>query len=834
MTKKAKKNKVYCDKEVKDVFKQYSHMKCTCKQRRKYATQVTGCRLNKYLNDNRRTNIAPRMFVSNKRYWICSNLNDMLHNSYAKSPSTITATNPVCMQKKNANTVKKSRRSTPTLVQVSPPSRAQRLLLRNRIPINDPKLPGIKKVTLSYVGDEEEEKYEIDMKKLRVSQKNKFRDDVLDEYYKVPFCNLTMRQRRMRMREVGKYILSGCIDRSSFRSDPDRYLKNNKKLGVELINLIDGVKEYLETKMHLKFDDLHEEVINPIENDDDGLIEKLDSKKREHKVAIALLGETSRNGYERMRESLDEFTSLPSFHTLTKNRPAVLPLEVSILRPFDHIEDENVDNRVEDPLMLTMPLMIDGEDELDVARRTISMPKEKMDGAVLDGGYGGYIEMLEKKHENNGRVVSADDENVVIIDSIDGAEHHRSNKSVTSVISFSTSLFSPNWINSREVTAGSSLNILTWQQLRGSESILTMKPAVEEYFNSKKILRDSSDEKRKNYFYYDLHDGKMLYLLTQHSQWSRRNNPFLLCNCKRGVGVVNNDTHVCHRISREDQVKLYNRSQRRWDGKRNQNPSYSVKDHMDWVDEKNDGCSHFGIDPELLPRDSLRFDTFHMKCAVTRKIMTHLRLFLLEQSTEVIDDFISKVLRKFWNDFHLYVWKNKKKFASFLGNEIALFVAATNDIIKFLQDTLVSTQEVEDIIKCLTLWSKIFKFLGISYLSTDARRQRYLSEDIVKFNNNIKEFYDAGSRTFLSKKGSSSGTEETFYLHALRYYMPEIVKVTFERHQVGVGIFSMQGFERRNKESKNCMRRFCNHRGNIVVTNLKRVWDIFEHDINAV
>ena len=163
-----------------------------------------------------------------------------------------------------------------------------------------------------------------------------------------------------------------------------------------------------------------------------------------------------------------------------------------------------------------------------------------------------------------------------------------------------------------------------------------------------------------------------------------------------------------------------------------------------------------------------------------------------------------------------------------------MFVAATNDIIKFLQDTLVSTQEVEDIIKCLTLWSKIFKFLGISYLSTDARRQRYLSEDIVKFNNNIKEFYDAGSRTFLSKKGSSSGTEETFYLHALRYYMPDIVNATFERHQVGVGIFSMQGFERRNKESKNCMRRFCNHRGNIVVTNLKRVWDIFEHDINAV
>ena len=50
---------------------------------------------------------------------------------------------------------------------------------------------------------------------------------------------------------------------------------------------------------------------------------------------------------------------------------------------------------------------------------------------------------------------------------------------------------------------------------------------------------------------------------------------------------------------------------------------------------------------------------------------------------------------------------------------------------------------------------------------------------------------------------------------------------------VGVGIFSMQGFERRNKESKNTLKRFCNHRGNIVVPNLKRLWDIFHNSKNA-
>ena len=63
---KMKKNKVNCDKEVKDVFKQYSHMKCTCINRRKYATQVTDSRLNKYLNDHCKTNITTCMFVLNK------------------------------------------------------------------------------------------------------------------------------------------------------------------------------------------------------------------------------------------------------------------------------------------------------------------------------------------------------------------------------------------------------------------------------------------------------------------------------------------------------------------------------------------------------------------------------------------------------------------------------------------------------------------------------------------------------------------------------------------------------------------------------------------------
>ena len=35
--------------------------------------------------------------------------------------------------------------------------------------------------------------------------------------------------------------------------------------------------------------------------------------------------------------------------------------------------------------------------------------------------------------------------------------------------------------------------------------------------------------------------------------------------------------------------------------------------------------------------------------------------------------------------------------------------------------------------------------------------------------------------------------------------MPRIAQETLEKHKMGLGIFSMQGFKQRNKESKNTL-----------------------------
>ena len=75
---------------------------------------------------------------------------------------------------------------------------------------------------------------------------------------------------------------------------------------------------------------------------------------------------------------------------------------------------------------------------------------------------------------------------------------------------------------------------------------------------------------------------------------------------------------------------------------------------------------------------------------------------------------------------------------------------------------------------------------------------------------------------------------------AQRYSSPKILLVikkcfareNFSVHGVGIGVFIVQGFERRNKESKNTFRRFNNGKGNILLQNIRRLRDVFENNAN--
>ena len=88
-------------------------------------------------------------------------------------------------------------------------------------------------------------------------------------------------------------------------------------------------------------------------------------------------------------------------------------------------------------------------------------------------------------------------------------------------------------------------------------------------------------------------------------------------------------------------------------------------------------------------------------------------------------------------------------------------------------------------------------------------------KDYIKW---VKSFYKYGGENFLKKQ--VSGDIETFYLHVVRYYMIPIIKDTWGKYECGVGIFTMQGFERRNKESKYSLSNHNNGKGNIILQNI--------------
>ena len=172
---------------------------------------------------------------------------------------------------------------------------------------------------------------------------------------------------------------------------------------------------------------------------------------------------------------MEEFVKLPSYHMLTKDRPKMVEVEVEPMVGLGG-SDSVVDR---------------GDDFLIDNFMSQTDRSEKMLGARIDGDYERYVKMLQGKHERDGRSVG-DVDAPFVVDSIDGAEHLRSKKSITSVISFSSSLLCGAWINQQTVSAGSSLNILTWQQLRGKESPSTMIPSVKQYFEEKKSFREKN------------------------------------------------------------------------------------------------------------------------------------------------------------------------------------------------------------------------------------------------------------------------------------------------------------------------------------------------------
>jgi hypothetical protein len=163
--------------------------------------------------------------------------------------------------------------------------------------------------------------------------------------------------------------------------------------------------------------------------------------------------------------------------------------------------------------------------------------------------------------------------------------------------------------------------------------------------------------------------------------------------------------------------------------------------------------------------------------------------------------------------------------SKFQGNDLAIIVINIETATKFLNEKLTQTQEETDLVGGLSLIPGLFRVMTVTHIHDEVQYQL----DLKKFNVELKLFYKYGSEIFLKH-------DETFYFHAFRFYVPKLALLTYERHKLGLGIFSMQGFERRNKESKNTLKQFCTgHQKSpkLLVNNMRRLLQVFLYEMNA-
>ena len=88
--------------------------------------------------------------------------------------------------------------------------------------------------------------------------------------------------------------------------------------------------------------------------------------------------------------------------------------------------------------------------------------------------------------------------------------------------------------------------------------------------------------------------------------------------------------------------------------------------------------------------------------------------------------------------------------------------------------------------------------MSIAYIKDNVDYQKVIESFKLK----IKQFETAAENTILLSQSATDaeGSNENFYTHALIRYLVPIMQTTFDTYNMGLGIYSMQGVERRNKE----------------------------------
>ena len=215
-----------------------------------------------------------------------------------------------------------------------------------------------------------------------------------------------------------------------------------------------------------------------------------------------------------------------------------------------------------------------------------------------------------------------------------------------------------------------------------------------------------------------------------------------------------------------------------------------------------------------------------MSCSAEKKLLNYFKFMLAKQSDQVQQKFEKKLLDFLTNE-EVLIWKLNKPVESYLGSELKTFTKKGADIAAWVEkEKLVSEQDPEwkPMCKALRLWAKCYEFLVKAKVEDD---EDYEAQ-IKQYEKNMVELYKCGSETFFKSVNGTPAMGETVYFHMLLCQVPKWARITYKRHGVGVGVFTLQGIERRNKKKKHQFTKHTNSKGNMCMQTLRKCTDEFE------
>ena len=298
------------------------------------------------------------------------------------------------------------------------------------------------------------------------------------------------------------------------------------------------------------------------------------------------------------------------------------------------------------------------------------------------------------------------------------------------------------------------------------------------------------------YWPYEVNDLKMAHLLLGKCNYNRQHGSNLLCNCSKRVGVKENETHQCRMMTDEEQLQYYNKAQAKLqeliqrckDAGEEIDDDFIVNEINSWAADHNGGITGFGIHPSLLPISRIRPDVMHMMMGIVKRILTKFDSMLSKHTDDVQDQF-NACINTFLLDHQVYIWKLGGRISKYLGDELKTWGESAATIAEWIekQNLHRNSKEWTHMCEALKLWPDLQSFMLKAKVG-----EKYL-EEVAEFERNVKMFYAHGGGTFMVGDNGEVGRWETSYLHLLRYNLGELARITYNRHKLGIGIFTLQG-----------------------------------------